>query len=666
MVASPQHRTRPFRFNAFTLTSLVLALAAATAIGAMIFLGTQVYKQIALLQNNAPLAGQNVVFSERPFTQTQREIFNTLIRLRLNTGSAQDNAVLQGQFGLLNSRIAALSEADALQAMTQTVQANVTVLQDRWASEVKPNITNYVADPTNDTLRNRAVTSLINFEVQMNNLSGQNEIDRKNQAITLNTSNSNVLSEMNQLMSQFIGVAVILTIFIALGGFNIYRFARQREMARRELEKMNVELESRVAHRTRDLQIASDVSRQITTVLDIDQLLREVVRATTARFELYGTFVYRLSQDNTQLVMTAGMGAAEYTPQDVPSIAITATPSLISLAARSHEAVTVDDVTTSPLYLPIRSLPETRSEIAIPMMLGDRLIGVFDLQSRQARRFGKDELRVLQTLAEQIAIAIRNAELYAQAQDARAEAERSNNVKSQFLAAMSHELRTPLNAIINFAKFVGKGYMGPVNEQQTDALNKVMSSANHLLNLINDVLDISKIESGALQLFVEDDVDLREELEAVRAAGQALLEEKPVELRLELPENLPLLTGDKQRIRQVMLNLVSNACKFTDKGHIIIKVQPQEDSVVLSVEDTGAGIAPGQYDRIFEVFRQTEVGLKHGQGTGLGLPISRRLAEAHGGRLWIASNLNKGSTFYVELPIRPPHLNVTVEAVQEA
>jgi signal transduction histidine kinase len=246
-----------------------------------------------------------------------------------------------------------------------------------------------------------------------------------------------------------------------------------------------------------------------------------------------------------------------------------------------------------------------------------------------------------------------------EAEEARQRAEHADQIKSQFLAATSHELRTPLNAIINFTKFVSQGVLGPVNEKQIEALTKSVNSAKHLLNLINDVLDISKIEAGSLQLYVESNVSLAEEMRAACAAGEALLEGKPVEMRIEVDDSLPLLTGDRQRIRQILLNLVSNACKFTQSGHILIKAHQDGDKIVTAVEDTGPGVAPEDFETIFETFRQTETGLRQGKGTGLGLPISRRLAEAHGGKVWLESKINEGSTFYVALPIKPSHLKPT-------
>ncbi len=235
---------------------------------------------------------------------------------------------------------------------------------------------------------------------------------------------------------------------------------------------------------------------------------------------------------------------------------------------------------------------------------------------------------------------------------ARERAERSDQVKSAFLASMSHELRTPLNAVINFTRFVIDGDTGPVNEQQTELLTEVVGSAKHLLNLINDVLDMSKIEAGSLNLFIEDDVNLNGLVTSVLTTGRALLNGKPTRLNTEIEENLPLIRADRQRILQILLNIMSNACKFTDEGEIRVNMSQKNGEVTIAVSDTGPGIAPADQAMVFEAFKQTKTGLRQGGGTGLGMPIAKSLAEAHGGRLWLESEFGKGTTFYVVLPIK--------------
>ena len=234
---------------------------------------------------------------------------------------------------------------------------------------------------------------------------------------------------------------------------------------------------------------------------------------------------------------------------------------------------------------------------------------------------------------------------------ARHQAEQANQVKSAFLAAMSHELRTPLNAVINFTKFVAKGDLGPVNAEQEDTLYEVVDSAKHLLNLINDVLDMSKIESGTLNLFVTNNVDLQAIIRQVVTTGQSLLEGKGVEIHANVPDDLPRIRGDRQRIIQIMLNLMSNACKFTEEGVITVSASQVANQVIISVSDTGAGIAPEDYAGVFEAFKQTTSGLRKGGGTGLGMPITKNLVEAHGGRILLESQVGKGATFTITLPV---------------
>lgn len=235
---------------------------------------------------------------------------------------------------------------------------------------------------------------------------------------------------------------------------------------------------------------------------------------------------------------------------------------------------------------------------------------------------------------------------------ARERAERSDQVKSAFLASMSHELRTPLNAVINFTRFVIDGDTGPVNAEQTELLTEVVGSAKHLLNLINDVLDMSKIEAGSLNLFIEDDVNVNSIVTSVVSTGRSLLIDKTTKLHTDVQENIPLIRADRQRILQILLNIMSNACKFTENGDITVKVHQEKDEVVISISDTGPGIAPADQAMVFEAFKQTKTGLRQGGGTGLGMPIAKNLAEAHGGRLWLESEQGKGATFHVALPIK--------------
>ncbi len=269
-------------------------------------------------------------------------------------------------------------------------------------------------------------------------------------------------------------------------------------------------------------------------------------------------------------------------------------------------------------------------------------------------RIREQSLKDLELAQSQLKIQIQEAE------EARDRAERSDQVKSSFLASMSHELRTPLNAIINFTRFVSKGTLGPVNEDQVETLENVTISGKHLLNLINDVLDMAKIDSGSLTLFVSDDVSLPEIITNVSVTGRALLNDKPVTIKTEMEETLPQIRGDHQRIRQILLNIISNACKFTDEGSITITAKQDNADVIISVTDTGCGIAESDQKMVFEAFMQTHDGLRQGGGTGLGMPITKNLIEAHGGTLELESELGRGSTFYIRLPIKSTTISPTL------
>ncbi len=247
-----------------------------------------------------------------------------------------------------------------------------------------------------------------------------------------------------------------------------------------------------------------------------------------------------------------------------------------------------------------------------------------------------------------------------QAESALQRAEKADQIKSQFLASMSHELRTPLNAILTFNELMAMGTFGEVNEEQIDYLQKALDSGRHLLSLINDVLDITKIQSGMMKLFMEGGFEISKELEAITASAEKLLFGKPVQLVRDIDPDIPPFVCDKRRVRQVLLNLVSNAVKFTEQGTITLSVKKRDNDLLVAVIDTGPGIPLDQQGIIFEPFVQTEAGIRHAGGTGLGLPISKSLVMAHGGRFWVESTPGEGAAFYVVLP-----LQVELEGVGE-
>jgi signal transduction histidine kinase len=424
-----------------------------------------------------------------------------------------------------------------------------------------------------------------------------------------------------------------------------------------QLQELLQTLEQRVADRTRDLTISAEVSRQVATALDRDTVLKQLVELTAQAFGLYQVSIFLLdgSKQNLTLVAASGHAGAQMLAEE-KQFSINEPIGIVPLVARTHTFAGSNDVSTYPEHKPNPLLPNTRSEVALPLIFGGELLGVLDLQSDQKDRFSDSYRGVFTSLVNQFSVAIRNAGLFEEVQNARVQAEQADIAKSAFLASTSHELRTPLNAIINLSSFVRRGTMGPITPRQDEILGLVMQSGQNLLSLINDVLDMSKIESGSLRLYVERDVDLKPIIYEACATAQSLITTKPVKLTMDIADDLPLLEVDKHRVRQILLNLLSNACKFTEEGEIRVETLYLNHEVQISISDTGSGIAPEDHDKVFEKFKQTESGLRQGGGTGLGMPITKSLVEAHQGRIWLESAPGVGSTFYIALPLVQTHV----------
>jgi signal transduction histidine kinase len=285
--------------------------------------------------------------------------------------------------------------------------------------------------------------------------------------------------------------------------------------------------------------------------------------------------------------------------------------------------------------------------------VGDTVLGVFDVQANTVNYFTDEEVRIQSTLAAQIAVALNNANLYADQSATVARLRELDHLKSSFLANMSHELRTPLNSILGFTEVILEELDGPLTEQMESDLQIVYKNGQHLLHLINDVLDMAKIESGKLTLHPER-LDLIEVLEEVIGLTSPLANTKDIELRLDTEFGTLEVEVDRIRIRQVMINIINNAIKFTEQGHIDIRAVPHNDLIRISVKDTGFGIPPNHLESVFQEFTQVDTTTtRKAGGTGLGLPISRHLVEMHGGKLWAESTgiAGEGSTFFVELPV---------------
>jgi signal transduction histidine kinase len=292
-----------------------------------------------------------------------------------------------------------------------------------------------------------------------------------------------------------------------------------------------------------------------------------------------------------------------------------------------------------------------RAILIVPLLGPERAIGVLVIRRKAPGEFPQSTVELLQTFAAQSVLAIQNARLFHEIEEKSRELELASRHKSQFLANMSHELRTPLNAILGYSELVLDDIYGAVPDKARAALERVQSNGKHLLGLINDVLDLSKIEAGRLTLSLAD-YSLNEVVASVVASVEAMAADKQLALKLDVPKGLPAGRGDEQRIRQVLLNLASNAIKFTDTGEVAIRARLADGTFQVSVSDTGPGIAPEDQAKLFQDFQQADnSSTRKKGGTGLGLAISKRFVELHGGRIWLESEPGTGSTFSFELPV---------------
>jgi signal transduction histidine kinase len=297
-------------------------------------------------------------------------------------------------------------------------------------------------------------------------------------------------------------------------------------------------------------------------------------------------------------------------------------------------------------------LEEIRAALIVPLKIENKLTGILLVGEKLSGEiFDDQELEVLAVLANQVAISLENARLYEELSASNAQLMQASRLKSQFLASMSHELRTPLNSIIGFSKVLLNRLDGDLTERQEIYIRSVHNSGTHLLQLINGILDFSRIEAGKLEMASEE-LDLHELIDECIESSMPLARGKQLKLEKSVPLELPRLAADRTKVKQILLNLLSNAIKFTAQGRVLIGVVAEPSAVRISVADTGIGIRQEDLTRLFEPFQQLDNPVARGAGgTGLGLAISKKFVELHGGRIWAESRESQGSTFHFTLPL---------------
>ena len=424
----------------------------------------------------------------------------------------------------------------------------------------------------------------------------------------------------------------------------------------------NVRLFQELQARTQDLSQSleetgalSEVIRAVSSSLDLREILDTVARRAIELSGADGCGIFELGPGRKSFDVVVSQGLSQQFVNEVLELSVGVGQGTFRQAAESGEPVQIPDIEQAPDY-PFRAMflqEGLRSVLSVPMS-GDGVARGIVVVRRVPGEFDERTVTLMTALANQSKVAIANANLFREIEEKGRLLEVANQHKSEFLASMSHELRTPLNAIIGFSEVLLQRMFGELNPKQDEYLHDVLSSGRHLLSLINDILDLSKVEAGRMDLELE-----RFHLPQAIQDTLILVRERAVrhgiDLSFEVDARLGEFVADERKVKQVMLNLLSNAVKFTPEGgRIEVRGVPTDGGVEISVADTGIGIAPENQELIFEEFRQVGGDYAHKrEGTGLGLTLARRLVELHGGRLWVKSQVGQGSTFTFSIPERP-------------
>ena len=422
------------------------------------------------------------------------------------------------------------------------------------------------------------------------------------------------------------------------------------------------ELEARtgeLARSVEELKALGEVGQAVSSTLNLQTVLSTIVARAV---QLSGTdcgIIYGYDEPTQEFHLRASyqmeeelVKAYQVTPLRLGQgatgrAAETRVPYQISDLRQEHELATRG-------MRPILFRLGYQSLLAVPLLFEQKIMGALTIYRRQTGSFAPEVVNLLQTFATQSVLAIQNARLFREIEDKGRQLEAANRHKSEFLANVSHELRTPLNAIIGFSEVLGERLFGELNEKQAEYTEDILSSGRHLLSLINDILDLSKIEAGRMDLEVTT-FYLPDAIENALLLVRERASRHGIKLERIIDDRLGDFTGDERKVKQVLVNLLSNAVKFTQVGgHIKVEAGLGDSAAIVSVTDTGIGIAREDQEAIFEEFRQVGSNYAHKrEGTGLGLTLTRKFVELHGGKIWVESEVGKGSTFTFTLPINP-------------
>ena len=422
------------------------------------------------------------------------------------------------------------------------------------------------------------------------------------------------------------------------------------------------ELEARtreLAQSVGELRALGEVGQAVSSTLDLQTVLSTIVRHAVQLSRTDGGVIYEYDETAEEFHLRASHLMEGEVVEALQATPVRPGQGATGRAATMRTPVQVPDILNEQEFTGTRVRPifarlGYRSVLAVPLLREGRIMGALTVWRKQAGSFSPEVVNLLQTFATQSALAIQNARLFREIEDKSRQIEAANRHKSEFLANMSHELRTPLNAIIGFSEVLGERMFGELNEKQAEYTEDILSSGRHLLSLINEILDLSKVEAGRMELELAT-FDLPLAIDNARTFVRERATKHGINLDVTVDERLGDFVGDERKIKQILLNLLSNAVKFTPEGgRIGINARQADGSVEISVSDTGIGISPEDQAKIFEEFRQVGGDYAHKrEGTGLGLTLAKKFVELHGGKIWVESEVGKGSTFTFTLPINP-------------
>jgi signal transduction histidine kinase len=404
-----------------------------------------------------------------------------------------------------------------------------------------------------------------------------------------------------------------------------------------------------------ELKALGEVGQAVSSTLDLEIVLTRIVSHAVQLSGTDGGAIYEYDEHAEEFQLRA----TDRMEEELITALRANPPSLgggvVGRAASGREPIQIPDISEAHAYPPrMRELLARfgfRASLAIPLLREDHIIGALVVRRKSTGEFRPEVIELLKTFATQSALAIHNARLFREIEEKGRQIEAANRHKSEFLANMSHELRTPLNAIIGFSEVLLDPSLKVSDEEQSQFLTDVLSSGKHLLGLINEILDLAKIEAGKLELQIEPAL-LQDVVEAVSNTMRSLAVKKSIDLRVESDERLAPFPMDGARVKQVLLNLVGNAIKFTPEGgRVWVRAGSMNGDVRVEVGDTGPGIPDHDHERIFLEFQQAGSDSGKPQGTGLGLALAKKFVEMHGGKIWLESEVGKGSRFFFTLPI---------------